>query len=70
MYLNELERDRNQYSRDTREAWQDFISLKSRMDTELGNVNRQNDILFKELESWGQQVRLLFLVLGCNTNSF
>ena len=32
-HLNEIVRERNQYSRDALEAWQDFINLKDRMDT-------------------------------------
>ena len=30
-HLNEIVRERNQYSRDALEAWQDFINLKGRM---------------------------------------
>jgi FtsZ-binding cell division protein ZapB len=55
-HLNEIVRERNQYSRDALEAWQDFINLKGRMDTELGKVNKRNNFLVEELESWKQQV--------------
>lgn len=55
-HLNEIVRERNQYSRDALEAWQDFINLKGRMDTELGKVTKRNNYLVEELESWKQQV--------------
>lgn len=54
-HLNEIIRERNQYSRDAQEAWQDFINLKTRMDTELGKVSKRNNFLVEELESWKQQ---------------
>lgn len=54
-HLNEIVRERNQYSRDTIEAWQDYISLKGRMDSELSKVNKRNNFLVEELESWKQQ---------------
>ncbi|KAM3512883.1 hypothetical protein MY11210_003439 [Beauveria gryllotalpidicola] len=54
-HLNEIVRERNQYSRDAQEAWQDFINLKGRMDTELNKVNKRNNYLVEELESWKQQ---------------
>jgi len=54
-HLNEIVRERNQYSRDAMEAWQDFINLKSRMDTELTKVSKLNNFLVEELESWKQQ---------------
>ncbi|KAL8732516.1 MAG: hypothetical protein Q9166_002730 [cf. Caloplaca sp. 2 TL-2023] len=54
-HLNEIVRERNQYSRDAMEAWQDFINLKGRMDTELGKVSKRNNFLVEELESWKQQ---------------
>lgn len=54
-HLNEIVRERNQYSRDAQEAWQDFINLKGRMDTELSKVNKRNNYLVEELESWKQQ---------------
>jgi hypothetical protein len=56
-HLNEIVRERNQYSRDAMEAWQDFINLKGRMDTELSKVSKRNNFLVEELESWKQQVR-------------
>lgn len=56
-HLNEIVRERNQYSRDALEAWQDFINLKGRMDTELAKVTKRNNYLVEELESWKQQVR-------------
>lgn len=54
-HLNEIVRERNQYSRDATEAWQDFINLKGRMDTELAKVSKRNNFLVEELESWKQQ---------------
>ena len=54
-HLNEIVRERNQYSRDTAEAWQDYINLKGRMDTELSKTNKRNNFLVEELESWKQQ---------------
>lgn len=54
-HLNEIIRERNQYSRDAMEAWQDFINLKSRMDTEINKVTKRNNFLVDELESWKQQ---------------
>lgn len=55
-HLNEIVRERNQYSRDAMEAWQDFINLKGRMDTELSKVTKRNNFLVEELETWKQQV--------------
>lgn len=54
-HLNEIVRERNQYSRDAMEAWQDFINLKGRMDTELAKVTKRNNFLVEELESWKAQ---------------
>jgi hypothetical protein len=54
-HLNEIVRERNQYSRDAQEAWQDFINLKGRMDAELSKVSKRNNFLVEELESWKQQ---------------
>ncbi|CAG7918852.1 unnamed protein product [Penicillium olsonii] len=54
-HLNEIVRERNQYSRDAMEAWQDFINLKGRMDTELSKVSKRNNFLVEELETWKQQ---------------
>ncbi|EMR67089.1 putative denn domain-containing protein [Eutypa lata UCREL1] len=54
-HLNEIVRERNQYSRDAMEAWQDFINLKGRMDTELAKVTKRNNYLVEELEGWKQQ---------------
>jgi hypothetical protein len=42
------------------EAWQDFINLKGRMDTELAKVTKRNNYLVEELESWKQQVSVDF----------
>lgn len=55
-HLNEVVRERNQYSRDAIEAWQDYINLKGRMDTEVGKVTKRNNFLVEELENWRQQL--------------
>jgi hypothetical protein len=55
-HLNEIIRERNQYSRDAMEAWQDFITFKGRMDNELARTTKRNNFLVDELESWKQQV--------------
>lgn len=57
-HLNEIVRERNQYSRDAMEAWQDFINLKGRMDMDLSKVTKRNNFLVEELESWKQQVSI------------
>lgn len=54
-HMNEMVRERNQYSRDALEAWQDFINLKGRMDTELAKVAKRNNILEQEAETWKVQ---------------
>lgn len=65
-HLNELVRERNQYSRDALEAWQDFITLKGRMDTEVSKITKRNNFLVDELESWKQQVIIFESPLGCH----
>lgn len=54
-HMNEIVRERNQYSRDALEAWQDFINLKGRMDTELAKVAKRNNYLEQEVETWKLQ---------------
>jgi hypothetical protein len=54
-HMNEIVRERNQYSRDAMEAWQDFINLKGRMDTELQKVTKRNNYLEQEVETWKLQ---------------
>ncbi|RMD43600.1 hypothetical protein DV735_g1502, partial [Chaetothyriales sp. CBS 134920] len=54
-HMNEIVRERNQYSRDALEAWQDFINLKLRMDNELQKVAKQNNHLMQEVETWKLQ---------------
>lgn len=56
-HLNEIVRERNQYSRSTYEAWQDYINLKARMDSEVSKLSKRNNFLIEEAESWKQQVR-------------
>lgn len=58
-HLNEIVRERNQYSRDAGEAWQDYINLKGRMDTEIQKVSKRNNFLMEEVDSWKQQVCLI-----------
>lgn len=60
-HLNEIVRERNQYSRDTVEAWQDYINLKGRLDTEVAKISKRNNFLVEELESWKQQVGFIIL---------
>ena len=62
-HLNEIIRERNQYSRDAMEAWQDFINLKGRMDMELSKTTKRNNFLVEELESWKQQVRFFLITV-------
>jgi len=69
-HLNEIVRERNQYSRDALEAWQDFINLKGRMETELAKVTKRNNYLVEELESWKQQVSLATLKFRCSGLAF
>ncbi|OLL26154.1 DENN domain-containing protein [Neolecta irregularis DAH-3] len=54
-YLNELVRDKNAYSREVFEAYQDYINLKGRTDTEIQRVTKRNNFLVEELENWKQQ---------------
>lgn len=54
-HMNEIVRERNQYSRDALEAWQDFINLKGRMDAELQKVAKRNNYLEQEVETWKMQ---------------
>lgn len=69
-HLNEIVRERNQYSRDALEAWQDFINLKGRMDTELGKVTKRNNFLVEELESWKQQVKANLRIRMTHANTY
>ena len=55
-HLNEIVRERNQNSRNTYEAWQDYINLKARMDTEVSKLNKRNNFLIEEAESWKGQL--------------
>lgn len=68
-HLNEIVRERNQYSRDAMEAWQDFINLKGRMDTEITKVTKRNNFLVEELETWKQQVYIIVYSLKSNLDS-
>ena len=63
-HLNEIVRERNQYSRSTFEAWQDYINLKARMDVEVSKLSKRNNFLVEEAESWRQQVRYFAFILG------
>ena len=72
-HFNEIVRERNQYSRDAMEAWQDFINLKYRMDAELTRATKRNNFLSEEIESWKSQVsnsaRLILMVIDSCTSS-
>ncbi|KAJ6258949.1 hypothetical protein Dda_5844 [Drechslerella dactyloides] len=54
-HMNEIIRERNQFNREALEAWQDFITLKNRMDTEVTKVTKRNNFLVEELDSWKGQ---------------
>ncbi|KAF2861012.1 hypothetical protein K470DRAFT_276510 [Piedraia hortae CBS 480.64] len=54
-HLNEIVRERNQYSRDAADAWQDLVTLKGRLDTEVSKVTKRNQFLVDELDNWKQQ---------------
>ena len=69
-HLNEIVRERNQYSRDAMEAWQDFINLKGRMDMDLSKVTKRNNFLVEELESWKQQVSVVLICVCTNLMSY
>jgi hypothetical protein len=69
-HLNEIVRERNQYSRDTVEAWQDYINLKGRLDTELAKIAKRNNFLVEELESWKQQVGFALIKLSISVLIF
>ena len=55
-HLNEIVRERNQNSRNTYEAWQDYINLKARMDSEISKLTKRNNFLIEEAESWKGQL--------------
>ena len=55
-HLNEIVRERNQNSRSTQEAWQDYINLKARMDSDISKLNKRNNFLIEEAESWKSQL--------------
>ena len=58
-HMNEIVRERNQYSRDALEVWQDFINLKGRMGTELQKAAKRNNSLEQEMETWKLQFQRL-----------
>jgi hypothetical protein len=55
-HLNEMIREKNAFAREVSEAWQDYVHLKTRMDSEVAKVTKRNDYLVEELENWKQQV--------------
>ena len=55
-HLNEMIREKNAFSREVSEAWQDYVHLKTRMDSEVAKVTKRNNFLVEELENWKQQV--------------
>jgi len=61
-HLNEMIREKNAFSREVSEAWQDYVHLKTRMDSEVAKVTKRNNFLVEELENWKQQVRLFYLL--------
>ena len=54
-HLNQIVRERTQYSRDATEAWQDYVELKNRTHTELAKITKRNNLLVEEVGSWRQQ---------------
>ena len=61
-HLNEMIREKNAFAREVSEAWQDYVHLKTRMDSEVAKVTKRNNFLVEELENWKQQVISSFLV--------
>jgi hypothetical protein len=57
-HLNEMIREKNAFAREVNEAWQDYVHLKTRMDSEVAKVTKRNNYLVEELENWKQQVPL------------
>src|SRR5579859_4171305 len=57
-HLNEMIREKNAFAREVNEAWQDYVHLKTRMDSEVAKVTKRNNFLVEELENWKQQVHL------------
>lgn len=55
-HLNEMIREKNAFAREVNEAWQDYVHLKTRMDSEVAKVTKRNNYLVEELENWKQQV--------------
>lgn len=55
-HLNEMIREKNAFAREVSEAWQDYVHLKTRMDSEVAKVTKRNNFLVEELENWKQQV--------------
>jgi len=55
-HLNEMIREKNAFAREVNEAWQDYVHLKTRMDSEVAKVTKRNNFLVEELENWKQQV--------------
>src|SRR5271155_4223814 len=60
-HLNEMIREKNAFAREVNEAWQDYVHLKTRMDSEVAKVTKRNNFLVEELENWKQQVLRLSL---------
>src|SRR5271170_3871815 len=55
-HLNEMIREKNAFAREVNEAWQDYVYLKTRADSEVAKVTKRNNFLVEELENWKQQV--------------
>jgi hypothetical protein len=61
-HLNEMIREKNAFAREVDEAWQDYVHLKTRMDSEVAKVTKRNNILNDQLEHWKQEVQILYIM--------
>ena len=61
-HLNEMIREKNAFAREVSEAWQDYVHLKTRMDSEVAKVTKRNNFLVEELENWKQQVTSILFI--------
>jgi hypothetical protein len=69
-HLNEMIREKNAFAREVDEAWQDYVHLKTRMDSEVAKVTKRNNILNDQLEHWKQEVQIpCIMVNGSLRNS-
>src|SRR5579862_953774 len=69
-HLNEMIREKNAFAREVNEAWQDYVHLKTRMDSEVAKVTKRNNYLVEELENWKQQVIHFFSMTNFQFEKF